>query len=228
MQWLKQWGNVEEIEILPQFILGEDDWRLQQNVIGFSAIYLYKLHHTYRELWASIRDLSPNEQNKISLVALLATTEHLTAVNIRKELVEAGIVTPADELHTLDILLGSPLVKHSKSPMLWFHRTWLLEKYPELVELEHELRIVSKAAHHHPKNYYAWTYARRLVRESNRERISQWAWELCCANVSDVSMWSFLAAVDASRASQARQMDEKWPHESIKTYLRLVGEDVYI
>lgn len=227
MEWLEQWADAEGIEILPPYLLGEDDWRVEENVIGFSAVYLYKLHHAHRESWPQIRSLPPQEQNNISLVALLATTEHLTAVNIRKELVQAGFTAPADELHTLDLLLGSPLLKHSKSPMLWFHRKWLLEKYPTLVDLEHELGIIAKAANHHPKNYYAWSYARQLVGGHNQTRISQWAWELCCANVSDVSMWTFLASVDRSKAGPAREMHAKWPHESIKTYLRLV-EKLYI
>ena len=86
----------------------------------------------------------------------------------------------------LDSLLTSPLPsRHAKSPTLWFHRLWLLRTLGALstraffssAERElmdsaageaarllwrEELRIIMQAGDRHPKNYYAWTYARNL------------------------------------------------------------------
>ncbi|KAL8686287.1 MAG: hypothetical protein Q9218_007211, partial [Villophora microphyllina] len=91
------------------------------------------------------------------------------------------------ELHFLSSILTSPLYKHAKSPTLWSHRLWLLRTFPFLSHLAfhdpdptaapnqlstdrfvvEELEVVMKAAERHPRNYYAWNYAREIVRLSS-------------------------------------------------------------
>lgn len=208
----------KEIEILPQFMLGDANWAVSGDALGFSAPYIYSLHHAND--WSSVRTLEPQKQEETSFVALLATTEHITAANVRKDLIIAGVIDPQTELHNLDLLLGSPLFKHSKSPTLWFHRSWLLQRYPQLRDLDRELAIIAKAAAHHPRNYYAWAYAREL--ESCR-RVSDWVWSLCQKNLSDVSMWCFLAHVDVTKRAEAQQIMDQWPHESVAAYLKLTN-----
>lgn len=130
------------------------------------------------------------------------------------------------ELRFLDSLVTSPLKKHSKSPTLWHQRLWLHQNYfPHAIgngitledtavtatrshvrdHWEDELAIVMKAGERHPRNYYAWQYARQLFAllqadldvTTRREqevlvetlgRVKEW----CFLHPRDVSGWSFL------------------------------------
>lgn len=169
-------------------------------------------------------------------IILLFDPEHLTAVNFRKkrlvtiqEEVTRGftntLTTAAQqELLFLDSILTSPLHRQSKSPTLWHHRYWLFSNlllttisygpFNELYGLpvKSEFDAVFKAGEQHPKNYYAWQYARRLIEllvsisqqsetQSNRAqpnvqdivnisatRVKDW----CLRHPSDTSGWSFL------------------------------------
>lgn len=61
---------------------------------------------------------------------------------------------------------------------------------------ERELEVVMKAGERHPRNYYAWGYARDLLRELAGEglargvvgRVHRW----CLQHPRDVSGWAFL------------------------------------
>jgi len=169
-------------------------------------------------------------------IILLFDPEHLTAVNFRKKRlvtiqkeVTRGftntLTTAAQqELLFLDSILTSPLHRQSKSPTLWHHRYWLFSNllltttsygpFNELCNLpvKSEFDAVFKAGEQHPKNYYAWQYARRLIEllvsisqqsetRSNRTqldvqdivnisatRVKDW----CLRHPSDTSGWSFL------------------------------------
>jgi len=152
-------------------------------------------------------------------VMLLFDPEHLTAANYRKQYLE-GLKqdTTTDgqleyrkaakyEFCFLDSILTSPLHRQSKSPTLWHHRLWLLslimpkdkESVPEESRRDFwrkELSSVFKSGERHPKNYYAWQYARRLVERVDgleatldfAQRVKAW----CCKHPSDISGWSCL------------------------------------
>lgn len=141
-----------------------------------------------------------------------------------------------DEMWFLASLVTSPLVKHTKSSTLWGHRLWLLRVAHESVigvlrtrtrgeegitedrllgkgggierYWNRELEVVMKAGERHPRNYYAWLYARDLLRELVRagspkedgkwrssrlaggclEKVYGW----CLQHPRDISGWSFL------------------------------------
>jgi protein prenyltransferase alpha subunit repeat containing protein 1 len=117
-----------------------------------------------------------------SAVILLLAPEYLTAVNARKRVImawekeseEKGTQRIVMELWMLDSMFMSPLHKHTKSPTLWAHRRWLLQRLsvPEPPQMERkspmsalrkerEISLVAlTAAQHHPRNYYAWNHMR--------------------------------------------------------------------
>lgn len=117
-----------------------------------------------------------------SAVMLLLDPEHLTAVNARKRIImcweteseEMGRKRIVMDLWMLDSMFMSPLNKHTKSPTLWAHRRWLIQRLPSPEPLqmerlclslgirkEREVSIVAMmAAEIHPRNYYAWGYLR--------------------------------------------------------------------
>ena len=165
-------------------------------------------------------------------VILLWEPNHLTAINWRKRYLLRQTQEVIDaELCFLESLLTSPLTKHTKAPMLWSHRLWLLRtfhcwncgsegdgkgareerKRDEKVEVwRNELKIVMRAGQRHPRNYYAWEYARdvfRLLIElregsakgegEGKERIivaesAERVWKWCFSHPRDISGWSFL------------------------------------
>ncbi|OJD36036.1 protein prenyltransferase [Diplodia corticola] len=182
-------------------------------------------------------------------VILLFDPEHLTAANFRKAQLNVlrslhnDSLAPAHsvqlELNFLDSILTSPLHRQSKSPTLWGYRAWIVQSFdPQLwlsrapgqdatsllswEQFARELGVVLKAAERHPKNYYAWQYARRLFdRVPELQSIYQRqlsllrppplisssltapghdflqqsvpvVYEWCLRNPSDTSAWSFL------------------------------------
>ncbi|KAL2363145.1 hypothetical protein RJZ56_003950 [Blastomyces dermatitidis] len=140
-------------------------------------------------------------------ILLLLDSEHLTACNWRKrrlcslkEETQSQCPTPANQylstLHTeisfTTTILRSPLHRHTKSPVLWYHRKWTMMQLLDLCRddpvaafagshhlphygadtdtnaavnqiLNYEVSIVLQAGTHHPKNYYAFSYLREFM-----------------------------------------------------------------
>lgn len=156
---------------------------------------------------------------------LLFDPEHITAANFRKRRILAlggDTLEHQNALHTelcfLDSILRSPLHRQTKSPTLWHHRAWLLSLVAPLeMKSASGKRIASiifagldsicKSGERHPKNYYCWQYARRLVLALARvaaessapfpfdwvvsafsDKVCTW----CFRHPSDISGWSFL------------------------------------
>ncbi|KAK6338737.1 hypothetical protein TWF696_009547 [Orbilia brochopaga] len=121
------------------------------------------------------------------------------------------LITPFTELTFLTSLLTSPLHRHTKSPHLWAHRRWLLTTYPSLIRpvsptasaeiaakaarkwARKEISTLLRAAEAHPKNYYAWTYARWMASVQNVHFIHEDLVGWCIKHTGDVSGWSFLS-----------------------------------
>jgi protein prenyltransferase alpha subunit repeat containing protein 1 len=133
-------------------------------------------------------------------ILILTASEHLTALNTRKRLLVSSHV--ASELVWLESLLTSPLPRHNKSPLLWAHRKWVLEKFPQeasMVTVESELAMVRKSAEVHPRNYYAWGHARWAVEHLLGKRseivmnsVVETHLGFCWRHAEDVGVWAFL------------------------------------
>ncbi|KAK1139586.1 hypothetical protein N8T08_000659 [Aspergillus melleus] len=155
---------------------------------------------------ATIPERKFDDLSICSEIILLFDCEHLTACNWRKKrlasLVQQQELDPDNngaretlfqaldaEMSLLTSFLCSPLHRHTKSPTLWQHRLWVLDRMthlrskdwldgnpqrPDLVKpqplrdttlqriLETELAIVLRAGELHPKNYYAFSHMRQL------------------------------------------------------------------
>lgn len=123
-----------------------------------------------------------------SAVLILMMPEHLTAVNARKRVImgwesqsqEKGRKRIVMDLWFLSSIFWSPLNKHTKSPTLWSHRKWLIQRVPSPEPLqiertctslslrrEREISMIALvAAEIHPRNYYAWRYLRWWIAEN--------------------------------------------------------------
>lgn len=186
-------------------------------------------------------------------IILLFDPEHLMAANFRRLQLHSLPLFCLDqnmedarpvhlELNFLDSILTSPLHRQSKSPTLWNYRAWIMGSFdpwywmsrsmPQDVartslsdNFIREWGIILKSAERHPKNYYAWQYARRLVAGQSdhaghfyarKERYAELSpnydivdlsadmvHDWCIRNPSDTSAWSFyyflLSCFDAKK-----------------------------
>lgn len=208
--------HVCEIEVLPPAVQPPDGILMYDGlnlgipkkilVLAFIEARQIFLHHKGRSD-------SSSEALQATKVILLCDSEHLTAANYRKRwLVGAkarGQLSQTylcRELNFLNSILTSPLHRQSKSPTLWHHRSWLLDslwkfglpgasKDEKAAFWRAELAVVCKSGEQHPKNYYAWHYARRLVPRLTQDEIEGFAHvvkDWCFKHPSDISGWTFL------------------------------------
>ncbi|KAM0457199.1 hypothetical protein ACHAPV_006839 [Trichoderma viride] len=160
-----------EIELLGRSHMADADTILLQDG---SAIAVPKLRLVQAFIFARALLYKKEDVSRATAVMLLMDPEHLTAANTRKRILQDGINSGTDvetrirdELYFVDSLLTSRLHRHTKSPTLWGHRQWLMQRFQE-----HGLKIdatsimttvISVAAERHPRNYYAWQHARYLT-----------------------------------------------------------------
>ncbi|KAI9712630.1 MAG: hypothetical protein M1812_006810 [Candelaria pacifica] len=212
---------------------------------------------------------------------LIFSPEHTTAINHRKKHLLKLRSSPSPttnkpdlskaiqtELIFLASLQTSPLHRHTKSPTLWHHRYWLASEFPSY--FRHavsagkdwdevyitELTLVMKAGERHPKNYYAWDYARRLFRIfKHQEQVSSQNAVLkriiresisiihgwCLSHADDISGWGFLIylisyssdnmeiIVQTLRRTLDLAFSFQWSHESLWVFVRtLLASKTYI
>jgi len=124
---------------------------------------------------------------------------HSSRSDNRKRLIRQGLIDPQQELAFLKLIFTSPLHRHTKSPLLWIHRRFLIEFMITPPPVMEELEVILSAARHHPKNYLAWNYARFIFTYTwqtqpfgdNLREIHQRLWKWCKLDVSDISGWTF-------------------------------------
>ncbi|KAF2846367.1 protein prenylyltransferase [Plenodomus tracheiphilus IPT5] len=217
-------NDVCEIEVLPPAVQPPDGIILEDGLhLGIPKKILALAYVEARR-----RFFASKEANGVTPAALQATKimllfdpEHLTAANYRKRWLDnLGAETGSQyestfhkalrqELNFLNTILTSPLHRQSKSPTLWHHRLWILDplftfelKIATDSQCQNfwyaELAAVCKSGERHPKNYYAWQYARRILPRMIYEKeevfvdvVKDW----CCKHPSDISGWTFLLAL---------------------------------
>ncbi|XP_016428843.1 protein prenyltransferase alpha subunit repeat-containing protein 1 isoform X1 [Sinocyclocheilus rhinocerous] len=117
----------------------------------------------------------------ITCTLLLLNPDFTTAWNVRKELLQCGVLNPEKDLYLVKLALS----KHPKSPETWIHRRWVLQwlqkecspSEQELKDhaepredaarrqcerlqraLQEEMRVCADAAGRYPSNYNAWSH----------------------------------------------------------------------
>ncbi|OCK91039.1 uncharacterized protein K441DRAFT_576677 [Cenococcum geophilum 1.58] len=256
-----------EIEILPSALAPTDALILQDGInIGIPKKVLVQAYLKARTIFFLQDGSSPSKTLALEAtrIILLFDPEHLTAANFRKKRlvtiqkeVTGGftntLTTAAQqELQFLNSILTSPLHRQSKSPTLWYHRYWLFsnilltttlyDPFNELYDLlvKSEFDAVFKAGEQHPKNYYAWQYARsnraqldvQDIVNISATRVKDW----CLRHPSDTSGWSFLLFVLGCVGNLPTRKDIisnildltfgfRWQHESLWAFIRTALSD---
>ncbi|KAM4066868.1 prenyltransferase [Hirsutella rhossiliensis] len=249
-------GSLLEIELLGySHSLSPGTYFLQDgNAVAIPKLWLVQAfvhaRRTFKTCKAKGPVLSDQTIRKATAVILLFDPEHLTAANTRKRILEEALSRSEDsaallmrEKMFIDSLLTSRLHRHTKSPNLWSHRRWLMERYREAglaIDAAGDLRtVVFVSAERHPRNYYAWCHARLLIGllESDDKTRTDAAvstilgdtkrW--CFGHHNDISGWMFLLfllewcpAGVASVLSETMQLTEsfRWRNESVWCFLR--------
>ncbi|KAL7941019.1 hypothetical protein V8C42DRAFT_335891 [Trichoderma barbatum] len=187
---------------------------------------------------------------RATAVMLLMDPEHLTAANTRKRLLQDMIKSGTDietrlhnELYLIDSLLTSRLHRHTKSPTLWNHRQWLMQRFQDhglgIDATDAMKRVISVAAERHPRNYYAWLHARYLTKAvaetASREDLSgllEAAKKWALAHHDDISGWAFLmffldrhSEYAGSVISEATKLAASfhWRNESVWYFFRNIA-----
>lgn len=227
--------RIIELEVLPQALAPAEGCILQDGTnlcvnLGVPKKVLIKAYLTARQIFFQNRNNfsidSPAFQ--ATNIILFFDPEHLTATNYRKKRIlnlhkdnSQPVAVFYQEVLFVTNILTSPLHRQTKSPTLWHHRFWLftfaLERklygFPSDVGpneyAERVFNPIFKSAEQHPKNYYAWQYARRMIERLRElvleepQRSKLWFSEFlvacaqkvntwCCQHPSDTSGWSFL------------------------------------
>lgn len=259
-------GRPLEIEILGKAhpLVAEISFLIDENAVGIPKIRLFQAFSVAYKLFqrdhlqAGPRreDRNSTELLRSTAVLLLTDPEHLTAANSRKRAILRDIKDGSSvkallerEKWFVDGLLTSRLHRHTKSPVLWSHRRWLLSQFQKhglRVDVTLEIQaIILVSGERHPKNYYAWDHARWLVKSfvdgqaDEMEGIRGMAADVkdwCLRHHDDVSGWAFLhfllhrggAELAADRSATFRdilQMAEsfRWRNESVWWFIHAMA-----
>lgn len=175
-----------------------------------------------------VEDAKQEDVRKATAVVLLMDSEHLTAANTRKRLIqrcqkdsESDLEKVLDlELHWVESMLTSRLHRHTKSPTLWGHRRWVVEVCQSInkpSDIHKDLNsVVLISAERHPRNYYAWLHMRWLVNgflssstslSTNYSRLISTTLDWCLKHPADTSGFSFLLFCLSNRSGDMLQLE---------------------
>ncbi|XP_035235543.1 protein prenyltransferase alpha subunit repeat-containing protein 1 [Anguilla anguilla] len=182
--------NIDEIGLIPcpearynrsPIVLVENSLGVESWCVKFLLPYVHNklLLYRQRKQWLDREALVD-----ITCTLLLLNPDFTTAWNVRKELVQCGVLNPERDLY-----LGKlALTKFPKSPETWIHRRWVLQQvlrecFPQggarkgLGEagggaeaeatpraerlqraLQEEMKVCGEAAGRYPSNYNAWSH----------------------------------------------------------------------
>jgi protein prenyltransferase alpha subunit repeat containing protein 1 len=204
-------------------------------------VVAYKLFHEYVE---SAGRIHKENIRCITSVMLLMDPEHITAANARKKFIGSKAEQATDyssllldEKYILDSILTSHLHRHTKSPNLWNHRRWLMQRLRDagiVVDVGDDMRrVIFISAERHPRNYYAWCHARGLIDAGFADVLSVPAMvedtkKWCFSHHDDVSGWAFLAFLLRKSPERVAMVFEetlrltetlRWRNESVWYFL---------
>ncbi|KAH8685521.1 hypothetical protein BGZ60DRAFT_93724 [Tricladium varicosporioides] len=255
-------GQLLEIEFLGKShpLPPGTNFLLDGNNIAIPKAKLVQAFVTARQIFFNLAKDCPKDKLQVlgnaAAVILLMDPEHITAANSRKKiLLRAGSLSPEifkamlrKELLFVNSFLTARLHRHTKSPTLWGHRRWVLEKCKAMgmgYDIHQDLHsIILVAAERHPRNYYAWSHLRWVIQnlcvgEKTKSEISPFIKNWCLRHPSDTSGFSFLLFclaplktpenVPRSDASTfvceevlGLAVSFKWTFESVWVFLRTI------
>ncbi|XP_047236341.1 protein prenyltransferase alpha subunit repeat-containing protein 1 isoform X3 [Girardinichthys multiradiatus] len=223
----KRHPNIDEIGLIqcPEarynrspIVLVENKLGVESWCVKFLLPYVHNklLFYRQRKHWLDSEALVD-----ITCTLLLLNPDFTTAWNVRKELVQCGVLNPERDLY----LSKLALTKFPKSPETWIHRRWVLQhilhqfsalvhKTQQQVEAEQpdaertqllsnhrdrlihqEMKVCSDAACRYPSNYNAWSHRIWVVQHMAKGNIKVFHDEL-----SSVHLWVSMHVSDHTQS----------------------------
>ncbi|XP_062873986.1 protein prenyltransferase alpha subunit repeat-containing protein 1 [Trichomycterus rosablanca] len=167
--------NINEIGLIPcpearynrsPIVLVENKLGVESWCVKFLLPYVHNklLLYRQRKQW-----LDRDALVDITSTVLLLNPDFTTAWNVRKELLQCGVLSPGKDLY-----LGKlALTKYPKSPETWIHRRWVLQRLQkepcgaaersensEQIQrgIQDEMKVCADAASRYNSNYNAWSH----------------------------------------------------------------------
>lgn len=167
--------DIDEIGLIPcpearynrsPIVLVENKLGVESWCVKFLLPYVHNklLLYRQRKQWLDREALVD-----ITSTVLLINPDFTTAWNVRKELLQCGVLNPEKDLY-----LGKlALTKYPKSPETWIHRRWVLKRlqkepcgadersdYTEQIQraVHEEMKVCADAAGRYASNYNAWSH----------------------------------------------------------------------
>ncbi|XP_034547665.1 protein prenyltransferase alpha subunit repeat-containing protein 1 [Notolabrus celidotus] len=219
--------SIDEIGVIPcpearynrsPIVLVENKLGVESWCVKFLLPYVHNklLLYRQRKYWLDREALVD-----ITCTVLLLNPDFTTAWNVRKELLQSGVLNPDKDLY-----LGQlALTKFPKSPETWIHRRWVLQqvlaqssaggrsrKQQQRDEAEHvdaergqqlsdhlartlhqEMKVCSDAACRYPSNYNAWSHRIWVLQHMARGNVKVFHDEL-----SSMRLWVSMHVSDHS------------------------------
>ncbi|XP_037634382.1 protein prenyltransferase alpha subunit repeat-containing protein 1 [Sebastes umbrosus] len=218
--------NIDEIGVIPcpearynrsPIVLVENKLGVESWCVKFLLPYVHNklLLYRQRKHWLDREALAD-----ITCTLLLLNPDFTTAWNVRKELLQCGVLNPEKDLY-----LGKlALTKFPKSPETWIHRRWVLqqilrqfsavgrsrkhqqgeaeqpdaERNQQLSDhlartLHQEMKVCSDAACRYPSNYNAWSHRIWVLQHMAKSNVKVFHDEL-----SSMRLWVSMHVSDHS------------------------------
>ncbi|KAH7319670.1 hypothetical protein B0I35DRAFT_429555 [Stachybotrys elegans] len=254
----ERYHDLLEIEFVPD---GHPDidpgttYLQEGHAIGIPKAQLVRAFQVaYRMLAASRKQAKIDEDGlrKATAVLLLTDPEHLTAANTRKRLIKESASTGTNqellqkEKYLVDSFLTSRLHRHTKSPTIWSHRRWLMDQYTLqglTIDVVNDFKkVILVSAERHPRNYYAWSEARSLIKyhtgdeEQLLSTLTEETKKWCLAHHDDISGWGFLMYLLDHRSGPMDVLEDilkltqsfRWSNEAVWYFLRNMATKGYV
>uniref|UniRef100_A0A3Q3X3G4 Protein prenyltransferase alpha subunit repeat containing 1 n=1 Tax=Mola mola TaxID=94237 RepID=A0A3Q3X3G4_MOLML len=199
--------NIDEIGVIPcpearynrsPIVLVENKLGVESWCVKFLLPYVHNklLQYRQRKHWLDREALVD-----ITCTLLLLNPDFTTAWNVRKELLQCGVLNPEKDLY-----LGKlALTKFPKSPETWIHRQQQGEAEAADVEtsqqlsdhlartLRQEMKVCCDAACRYPSNYNAWSHRIWVLQHIARGNVKVFHDEL-----SSMRLWVSMHVSDHS------------------------------
>ncbi|XP_008333836.1 protein prenyltransferase alpha subunit repeat-containing protein 1 [Cynoglossus semilaevis] len=190
--------------VLVENKLGVESW-----CVKFLLPYVHNklLLYRQRKYW-----LDREALGDITCTLLLLNPDFTTAWNVRKELLQCGVLHPEKDLY----LSKLALTRFPKSPETWIHRRWVLQQIQSRKQeqgdaaqvdgershqlsdhlartLHQEMKVCSNAAGRYPSNYNAWSHRIWVLQQMAKGNVKVFHDEL-----SSMRLWVSMHVSDHS------------------------------
>lgn len=140
----------------------DEEWQQQKSINTRPIVFNKKDFKLGIAFWClgPLYQFASTQQNiQSTSIILMINADNFSAWNQRRRAILNGVLSLEMEFQFVEFIAS----KHPKSSELWFHRRWLLNKNPTMINFEKEMQFCTLICEIYPRNYYCWTYRIYIV-----------------------------------------------------------------